>query len=348
MKLLNLITSLLIALVAGTAFAHALDISLETAVLGTVGVSAALSFVPMPSGPGILSAVVLREMWETAMIEPFRAFGQFLAGIPRKDQYVGNNTINLTEIGADPNVLINNTSYPIATAGRTDDNIAIALYKYDTENTVITDDELYALPYDKPNSVVRQHRDVLTEKILAHSLYGLCVPADSATTPVLETTGADDGTGRLRLTRSDIIKFQRVLDELNVPMEGRRLVLCPKHYEDLLLEDATLNMPVHNVSLGMVRPDYYGFQTYKYTNCPLFDSAGDKKAFGASTVSGDRQATVFFILGRSFQAQGTLKFYYRDAATDPENRETVAGYRVYGATLPLKNTGFGALISANA
>jgi hypothetical protein len=280
-------------------------------------------------------------------VEKFRAYGEFLAGVPRKDQYVGNNVINITEIGADPTVLINNTTYPISVAQRTDDNIAVALNKYDTTNTKITDDELYALPYDKVGSVVRQHRDTLEEQIMAHALHSLCVSGNTGNTPVLETTGADDGTGRRRLVPADIIKLQLALDNLKVPQQGRRLVLAPVHCADLLLADLSFALPYHNAKEGLILPNYYGFETFKYVNAPVFNAGGAKKAFGAAGAAGDRQATVAFIPGRSFVAQGDLKFYYRDAATNPEYRESVAGYRLYSVTLPTKNTGFGALISAN-
>ncbi len=342
--IVNLLFSLALCLIVGTAIAYAADISTPLATLGCLGASIGMSFVQLPAGA---HAVVLRQMWETAMVERFRAYGEFLAGVPRKDQYVGNNVINITEIGADPTVLINNTTYPISVAQRTDDNIAVALNKYDTTNTKITDDELYALPYDKVGSVVRQHRDTLEEQIMAHALHSLCVSGDTGSTPVLETTGADDGTGRRRLVPADIIRLQLALDNLRVPQLGRRLVLAPVHCADLLLADLSFALPYHNAKEGLILPNYYGFETFKYVNAPVFNAAGAKKAFGAAGASGDRQATVAFIPGRSFVAQGDLKFYYRDAATNPEYRESVAGYRLYSITLPTKNTGFGALISAN-
>src|SRR5690606_17858898 len=137
--------------------------------------------------------------WETSLVEHFRAFGEFLRGVARNDQYVGNNVFNITEIGADPSVLINNNTYPIAVAQRDDDNIAVALNKYDTTNTTLSDDELCGIPYGKEGRVVRQHRDTLDEQIVAHGLHRLCVAGNTSNTPVLETTGADDGTGRKRM-----------------------------------------------------------------------------------------------------------------------------------------------------
>lgn len=341
----SLFYALFTCLIMAVAVGMALDIGIGAAFLGCAAGSALLSFLPMPQG--VAHAVVLKQMWETELVEKFRAFGEFLAGVSRKDQYVGNNVINITEIGADPTVLINNNTYPIAVAQRTDDNIAVALNKYDTTNTKVTDDELYALPYDKEGSVIRQHRDTLNEQILSHALHSLCVAGNTTDTPVLQTTGADDGTGRKRLVPADIIRLQLALDNLKVPQQGRRLVLCPEHCADLLLADLSFALPYHNAKEGMILPSYYGFETYKYVNAPVFNAAGAKKAFGAAGAAGDRKASVVFLPGRSFTANGDLKFYYRDASMDPENRQTVCGYRLWSVTLPVKTTGFGAMISAN-
>lgn len=342
---LNFFYSLAICVLTAASVAVITNIEFAHAMAGTVIGGALLSFVPMPQG--VAQAVVLRQLWETALVDHFRALGQFLQGVPRKDQYVGNNVINITEIGADPTVLINNTVYPITTAQRADDNIAVALNKYDTTNTKITDDELYALPYDKEGSVVRQHRDVLDEQILAHALHSLCVNGNSGTTPVLVTTGADDGTGRKRLLPADLIRLQLALDNLNAPAQGRRLVLCAEHCADLLIADLSFQNQFHNAKEGLIAPNYYGFETYKYTANPTFTSALAKKAFGAAAVAGDQKASVVFLRDRSFTAQGTLKFYYRAAAENPEYRESVAGYRLHSVTLPIKTTGFGAMVSAN-
>jgi len=43
---------------------------------------------------------------------------------------------------------------------------------------------------------------------------------------------------------------------------------------------------------------------------------------------------------------GTAEMFYRDAAIDPENRETVVGFRTYQICLPKKVQGFGAIVAA--
>lgn len=308
----------------------------------TMGLSIGLSAFKLPAGA---HAVVLRQMWETVLLEAFRSSGNWMGRLPRKDQYVGNNVINLTEIGADPTLLINNTTYPITTAARVDDNIALALNKYDTTNTRITDDELYALPYDKEGSVVAQHKAVILEGTRKHGLWNLAIAGDSATTPLVETTGADNGSGRKAIRTADILRLKLRLDNLNAPKEGRCLVMCAAHINELLLEDASFQLRYQNHTEGKLVTRYHGFDIYEDNYNPVYTAANAKKAFGAAAAGTDRNASVCFIAERSFQTTGTVKMYYTPAEQDPANRETVAGFRLYHIAAPMKTTAFGVIVS---
>lgn len=57
--------------------------------------------------------------------------------------------IHFVNIGGDPTVLVNNTSYPLEIEELEDGDKAVTLDKYQTKPTRITDDELYSLSYDK-------------------------------------------------------------------------------------------------------------------------------------------------------------------------------------------------------
>ncbi|MDO9255415.1 MAG: hypothetical protein Q7U54_07885, partial [Bacteroidales bacterium] len=134
-----------------------------------------LSFIPglIPTGASAMS--LLSEIWTGELLKKFRLTiaGSFLERIASRNELVKNNTVHLVDIGADPDVLINNTTYPIPSNFRDDTDVPIGLDKFDSTNTNISDDELQALPYDKEGSVISQHNEVLEEKILtkaAHSL----------------------------------------------------------------------------------------------------------------------------------------------------------------------------------
>ena len=312
-------------------------------------VSSTLDFARDATAPTLgFAAVAKKEMSERELIKHFRHSGTWLERVPSKNQWVGNDVIKLNEIGADPEVLINNSTYPIAVAQRTDTSTAISLFKYDTTNTKITDDELYGLPYDKPGSVQQQHRETLEEETQAHALHSLAPVANTASTPILVTTGPDDGTGRLRLISKDLINYKKALSapELKIPMKGRILVLCPDHIADLLIEDKALEVQYHNHKEGAISKNYYGFELYEDIYAPEYDGSLDKIPFG-SEISGT-PASVLFLVQRTAKARGSVNRYMSKAEDNPLNRETVVGFRLYFIAIPTSLKGQGAIVSGAA
>jgi hypothetical protein len=293
-------------------------------------------------------AELLTELWTGELLKHFRHEAYFLSRIPNADNYVEKDAIHLADMGADPNVLINNTTYPIASAQRADDDIVISLDKFDTENTIISDDELYGLPYDKKGSVLNQHREVLEEKTAEKSLHALCPAEDTADTPVILTTGTSNGepNARKRLTVSDIAKLKRALDLLKVPQIGRELVLNPWHVEDLLQTSQAFAEQWYRRETGKIL-NMFGFNISEMGYYPVFNSAnGQKTAFGAvANPATDLAASVAFYAPRAIQAKGSAKMYYKDSSTDPKYRQSEIGFRLYHICLPKKITGFGALVS---
>ncbi|PCI11874.1 MAG: hypothetical protein COB73_00790 [Flavobacteriaceae bacterium] len=290
------------------------------------------------------AAVAKKELAEKELINHFRHEGTWLSRVPSKNQWVGNDVIKLNEIGADPTVLIDNNTYPIAVSQRTDTSTAISLFKYDTENTKVTDDEAYALPYDKSGTVQRQHRETLEEETQAHALHSIAPAANTADTPILQTSGAAIGGAgtRLRLTYKDLVDFKQKLDALKIPKKGRVLVLCPDHIADLLLEDKALNVQYNNHTTGAIAKNYVGFEIFEDINAPEYTVGLTKIAYGGAAGTA---ASVFFLANRTAKARGTVTRYLSKASDDPQNRETVIGFRLYFIAIPTSLKGQGAIVS---
>lgn len=295
------------------------------------------------TGPTLAMSALTNEYAEKELIKHFRHAGTWLSKITSKNQWVGNDTIKLGDIGADPKVLINNTTYPINVTSRSDGETSISLYKYDTENTKVTDDEAYGLAYDKVGSVQQQHRETLEERTREHALHSLAPASDTANTPVITTTGSADANGRKRLVSADLVALKKKLDSKKVPAAGRVLVLCPDHIADLLLEDKALNNQYHNHKEGAIAENYYGFQLYEDVCPPEYDTNKDKIPFGSQTTG--KAASVVFHLKTTAKARGSVKRYFADAQTNPTMRETVVGFRLYFIAIPLRELGQAAIIS---
>jgi hypothetical protein len=300
--------------------------------------------VAMASGATVASDLK-NTLNEKFILTKFRHVGTWLSEVMSKDKWVNNDTIKIPKRKGDnaPGVLINNTVYPIATAGRDDEHVVVSLNKYDTENREVTDDELNAIAYDKEGDINLELKEELEEKTTDHALHSISPISDSADTPVLETTGADDGTGRKRLTKKDVILLKGKLDKIKVPGKGRIMVLSSYHANDLLLEDSVFEKGYHNRVDGAISTNYYSFKVYEDVYSPTYDDITlVKLAF--DSVNAGRTSSIVFHKKSTAKAKGSVKRYYKDSKQDPENRKSIVGYRLYFGCYALKDQGQAAII----
>lgn len=308
--LLNSMTGAVIGSVAGF-----------SPVMGAAGMNAVALVLGGVMPEGVLRVGVLKEIWTGEMVKSLRSGleGSWLDGIPDQSSIVDNDVIHLVEVGVDPDVLINNTTYPIDLQALDDKDISIQLDKFQTKVTPITDDELYAISYDKIARVKESHANAITDSKLAKAAHALCANENTAKRPVLKTTGErDETTGRLKLTPKDLVAMKKEMDNLKVPTTGRRLVLCTDHVNDLLEADQNFKEQYNiNRNEGKVGR-LYGFDIYEFANNPAYTTAGKKKAVGATTATGEFQCSFAFYTQRVFKATGSTKMYWSAAENDPE------------------------------
>ena len=306
---------------------------------------AAISPLIVPSN--VLRAGLYQELWTGDTIKAFRNSLQSIGWLQKIRSFdarvAENNTIHFVELGGDPTVLVNQTTYPLDIESLEDADKAIALDKYQTQPTRITDDEARGLSYDKRSTVIERHRQAVDEKKIARALHALAPTSHTDKTPVLVATGTPDGN-RLRLRVADVIALKAQFDKLKVPTQGRILVLCPEHVNDLLLEDTTFAQRYNNTQTGAIAP-LYGFEIYEYVDAPYYKvSSREKKKFGtAVNEATDRCASIAFYAPRMMKATGETKAYIDEP--DTQYQEWRYNLRHYFICLPLKNEAIGAIVS---
>ena len=332
----SMLAAILFNAVMGAAFASVAGFSPMTGALGMNAVAAVMGDT-LPAG--VFRAGVLKEIWTGEVVKTLRGFmeGTWLDGIPDSSSLVNNDVIHLVEVGVDPDVLINNTTYPIALQSLDDADIAIRLDKFQTKVTPITDDELYAISYDKIARVKESHSNAINDAKFAKAAHALCANSNTAKTPVLTATGeADAVTGRLKLTVKDVVAMKRALDNLKVPTDNRRLVLCPDHVNDLLEADQNFKEQYNiNRAEGKVGR-LYGFDIYEFGNTPLYTTAGVKKEVGSTAETGEFQCSFAFYTKRVFKATGSTKMYWSAAENDPEYQRNKVNFRHHFICIPKK------------
>jgi hypothetical protein len=351
-----ILTNLILALVVG--FLLNPIIECEPLVVASVifaGGTVAQLFMPNLFA-GIFMSGVYREIWTGELVESFQPEinASFLSEIPDESRLVQssgggeNQVIHLVDIGADPEVLINNTTYPIGYSTLDNGDITFNLDKFTTVATKVTDDELYAITYDKISVVNKKHKNAIMAKKFGKAIHALAPAAQTSLTPVIATTGATIA-GKKGCSVDDIISLAGALNAAGVPDDGNRiLVLNTQHVTSLLKEVKNFYQDFANIGNGQIRSLFYGFKVYVYHNMPFYVASNNTKvSFGSVFNPGTHNvASVAFYAPDMFRAEGATKMYYDEP--DTQNQASAVNYRHYYLVSPKKARAIGALVTANA
>jgi hypothetical protein len=291
-----------------------------------------------------------KEIWLGEIVRKFTHEGTFLAAVPDYSRYVENDVIHLVDAGAKPEVLINNTTYPIPIQELPDADIAIGLDKFQTKATSITDDELHAISYKKIEHVTTSHRESLQESTADKAAHAFAPAENTGETPVLKTTG-DLVDGQRMMIQKDLVNFKRKCDDLKIPARSRNIILSTRHENDLLQVDEKFEKQFINRAEGKVL-NYMGFNFYTFINNPKYSidattKVASKVAFGAALAGTEVDSSVFFYGPHTFKCIGSLKRYFAEAEKDPQHQRNLINFRQMFIALPKVLRGTGAVISNN-
>ena len=178
-------------------------------------------------------AGLAKEVWINQLTKKFYPDSSFLNYTKDFSSLVENDAINMADAGVDPDVLINNTTYPIQVVNRVDTPIRIELDLFETKNTLVRRPEAIEYSYDQLESVLMGHRNKLRARTAEKAAHAFAPLKDSEFTPVISTTGETSGT-RKRMSVEDILLLKERFDSVDIPLEERYLVLNPKHLSDLI------------------------------------------------------------------------------------------------------------------
>ena len=264
---------------------------------------------------------ILKEKFHdgnTAILQEFTSF----------DHMVNYNTINLSEIGADPEVVENNSTWPLVPTQRTDSGISITLSTYDTKPTHVTNVEELLVNYDKARSVLNQHVDALTRHFTLSALYNIAPAANTANTPVTLTSAATFGY-------KDILALRTKFNKLNLPADDRVLILAPEHEEALLAED------VDRYNQLMTSGSLAGFKVLTSTGLPTYTVASSSATKNAAGATG-KTASLAFCKSEVMRAMGTINCQSEQRWAD--YRGWLIGAEGRFVALPIRNVGIAAIV----
>ena len=280
-------------------------------------------------------ATVFKSIFTSIILSLFYPDGAWLNELTNMDHMVEYNSINLAQVGADPEVVRDNNVWPLVPVQRTDKGINIPLATFDTKPTHVTNVEEMETNYAKAESVAKQHVSVLRKDAALSAAYNLSPASHTATTPVLKTTGAVKGNGNRALTYEDITNLSLAFDNGDLPQEGRIILLNPEHKADLKNQDLKLYKAM------MADGTIDGFKIYTFTGNARYNAAtGAKLPYG--TASG-AVSSIVFVKSEAMRAMGTIE-------GEPEKRWAdyrgwLLGFQMRFVAIPFRTYGFGAIYS---
>lgn len=286
-----------------------------------------------------------KQVWISQIKEGFYPERSFLKKVEDYSDSVDNDMLHFPSAGIDPKVLVNNSTYPIKIVGREDEDNAIVLDKFETENTLVRRPDAIEYSYDKLDSVIRQHRSTLQTSTARKAAHAFAPSKDTNETPLVLTTGAA-ARGRKRITFEDLLALKERFDDALIPLEDRYIILHPRHVTDLLLEDVKLFKELTDIKDGEPTK-FAGFGCYQFPFMPTYKASGENWEKVAYNDEQTQQfASVAFYAHEVMKADGEIYMYAR--YDDPEERGTVVGFDKRFIALPIRGKGVGAIISATA
>ena len=288
-------------------------------------------------------ATLNKEVWVNQLMEKFYPDSSFLSHTKDFSGMVDNDAINIAEAGLDPEVLVNNTTYPIEIIQRIDTPIRIELDKFETKNTLIRRPEVIEYAYDQLESVLMGHRNTLRANTALKAAHAFAPAGNTINTPVILTQG-DIYKGKRRMTIEDILNLKESFDTADVPLENRFLVLHPSHLSDLIMIDVKSFKDITDIVDGQPKK-FAGFGILQFSKPAYYNvETLVKVAYGAIPGLTDSFCSFAFHGDEVMKADGEVYLYSRE--NDPEQRGTIVGFDKRFIALPIRSKGIGAIVGA--
>lgn len=307
-----------------------------------------------PVHTGLALEGLNQEIWIDRLLIKAKESATFLEDGEDMSELVDMDKINMAEEGDEPNTEINRTDYPIPMAPRNDTPRAVELDEFSTDTTIVQDWEAAELSYPKLDSVNKAHVRSIEKKFGRYTLHNWAPTQESANTPVLVTTGADNGFGLKKLIAGDIARHAAQYDALDLPDEGRTIVMDSQTLWEFVSSD-----PVLLAQYGqMVRQagevsgalfTYFGFRIRKFNATPLYRQVNGiwvKQAFGAEATGSDFKGAISYVAKYSImKAYGSVKMYSK--IDDPDYQGTAINYRVRATGKATRQYAIGAIVKVS-
>lgn len=218
-----------------------------------------------------MANTIQTEVWVADIKEQLFPSNAFLSNSIDDSIFADNKTVNLPQAGTLPTVERNRNVLPAPIVNRVDTVVSYDLDQFTSDPSVVKNIDEIETSYDKRQSVLRQHINQLNNALANWMQYHWSATVAAA---IKRTTGSSraavisGATGnRKQLALADVFAAKQALDDMDVPEEGRVLLLPSYMYNDLLLAEKTSLLSLEftgeaRMTNGMLE-SLLGFRIYK-------------------------------------------------------------------------------------
>ncbi len=179
------------------------------------------------------------EVWARDIKEQLFPENSFMNQAINDDAWVDNKTVHLPQAGALPTIERNRSTLPATAVQRTDTDATYGLDEFTSTPNVIRDIEEVETSYDKRSSLVSSHSKELNKNVANWMAYHW---GPTLLASMIRTDGSNvvanipGATGnRKAMTIDNIIAARALLDDQDVPMAGRNILMPAHMYTNLLI-----------------------------------------------------------------------------------------------------------------
>ncbi|EKY10381.1 hypothetical protein [Capnocytophaga sp. oral taxon 380] len=298
LSLKALCINVVLAFLASLFIAPALGASVPLVATTIVATSTVAQYIAPELFKGIAMEGLQTEVWIAGIKENPIPDNSFVHQSVDLSQYVEHNKLHLAEAGVEPPVhedYFATANNPLPVADIADIANEVVLHTYSTEQTRHRQLQEIELAYDKRSSVIQRHRVSLAKNIGKRAAYAWSPKKDDAWNKVCNLAASDS-------VIDAIIDIKSFLEGKDI-YDGINICLNADHFARIRKEDKRLYKDIMNEN------QMYGIKVFRYNQTPLYTKTGEKKPFGATKDTDDKQSSIVWVTDEVFRCFGDVEMY---------------------------------------
>lgn len=298
LSLKALTINVVLAFLASLFIAPALGASVPLVATAIVATSTVAQYVAPELFKGIAMEGLQTEVWIAGIKENPIPDDSFVHQSVDLSQYVEHNKLHLAEAGVEPPVhedFFATANSPLPVADIADIANEVVLHTYSTEQTRHRQLQEIELAYDKRSSVIQRHRVSLAKNIGKRAAYAWSPKKDDAWNKVCNLSSSDS-------VIDAIIDIKAFLEGKDI-YDGINICLNADHFARIRKEDKRIYKDIMNEN------QMYGIKVFQYNQTPLYTKTGEKKPFGATKDTDDKQSSFVWVTDEVFRCFGDVEMY---------------------------------------